>query len=51
MGTYRADILWVRGDQDFLSNRYSRRHVIRFDGGSFTGPYPSAPETVRRWVG
>jgi len=25
-------------------------NVIRFDGGSFTGPYPSAPETVRRWV-
>jgi polyhydroxybutyrate depolymerase len=24
--------------------------VIRFDGGSFTGPYPSAPETVQRWV-
>jgi len=24
--------------------------IIRFDGGSFTGPYPSAVETVRRWV-
>jgi len=24
--------------------------VIHFDGGSFTGPYPGAKETVRRWV-
>ncbi|MEW6271596.1 MAG: PQQ-binding-like beta-propeller repeat protein [Thermodesulfobacteriota bacterium] len=24
--------------------------VIAFEGGTFTGPYPSAPETVRRWV-
>ena len=24
--------------------------VIRFDGGTFTGPYPGARETVQRWV-
>jgi len=24
--------------------------VIHFDGGTFTGPYPSAPESVARWV-
>lgn len=24
--------------------------IIRFDGGSFTGPHPGAVETVRRWV-
>lgn len=45
MGTYRADILWVRGDQDFLSNRYSRRHVIRFDGG-IELPGSSSPHVV-----
>ena len=33
MGTYTADLEWVRGDQDFLGNEYSRRHRIRFDGG------------------
>lgn len=34
MAQYTAEILWVRGEQDFLSNRYSRRHVLRFDGGA-----------------
>lgn len=24
--------------------------IIRFDGGSFTGPHPGAVETVQRWV-
>jgi organic hydroperoxide reductase OsmC/OhrA len=33
MGTYTADLEWARGEQDFLGNRYSRRHRIRFDGG------------------
>ncbi|RZL92938.1 MAG: OsmC family peroxiredoxin [Variovorax sp.] len=34
MAQHSADILWQRGDQDFLGNRYSRRHSIRFDGGA-----------------
>ena len=34
MATHGAEILWSRGDQDFLDNRYSRRHSIRFDGGA-----------------
>ena len=34
MASYTADLLWERGEQDFLSNRYSRRHLIRFDGGA-----------------
>ena len=42
---YTADILWARGDQDFLSNRYSRRHVIRFDGG-VEMPGSSSPHVV-----
>ena len=33
MGSYTADLEWFRGEQDFLGNRYSRRHRIRFDGG------------------
>ncbi len=34
MAEYTAEILWQRGEQDFLANRYSRRHVMRFDGGA-----------------
>lgn len=33
MASYTADLEWLRGEQDFLGNRYSRRHRIRFDGG------------------
>ena len=28
-----AEVLWQRGEQNFLDNRYSRRHLLRFDGG------------------
>ncbi|MCB1915298.1 MAG: OsmC family protein [Rhodocyclaceae bacterium] len=34
MSEYRTEVIWRRGDQDFLDNRYSRRHVWRFDGGA-----------------
>ncbi|MFZ3204519.1 MAG: OsmC family protein [Pseudomonas sp.] len=30
---YAAEVLWQRGEQNFLDNRYSRRHLLRFDGG------------------
>ena len=30
---YSAELHWQRGDQDFLANRYGRRHLLRFDGG------------------
>lgn len=33
MSSYSAQIIWQRGDQDFLSNRYSRKHRMLFDGG------------------
>ncbi len=33
MADYTAQVLWQRGEQDFLGNRYSRRHLLRFDGG------------------
>lgn len=33
MAQYIAEISWHRDGQDFLSNRYSRRHLLRFDGG------------------
>jgi organic hydroperoxide reductase OsmC/OhrA len=34
MHHYTAQILWHRDGQDFTGNRYSRRHLIRFDGGA-----------------
>ena len=34
MTEYTAEIFWERGAQDFLKGRYSRRHVMRFDGGA-----------------
>ncbi|MEY8879448.1 MAG: OsmC family protein [Leptothrix sp. (in: b-proteobacteria)] len=30
---HRADLIWQRGEQPFLDHRYSRRHLLRFDGG------------------
>lgn len=30
---YTAEILWQRGEQDFAGRKYSRRHLLRFDGG------------------
>lgn len=34
MAHYSAQLLWERGDQGFLDNRYSRRHILEFDGGA-----------------
>ena len=34
MSEYTAEVLWERDPaQDFLGNRYSRKHLLRFDGG------------------
>jgi organic hydroperoxide reductase OsmC/OhrA len=33
MAQYITQVSWLRGEQDFLGGRYSRRHVLRFDGG------------------
>jgi organic hydroperoxide reductase OsmC/OhrA len=34
MTTYTSQTLWLRNAQNFLDNRYSRQHVLRFDGGA-----------------
>jgi len=34
MALYTAEVLWFRDGQDFLGNKYSRRHTLRFDGGA-----------------
>jgi organic hydroperoxide reductase OsmC/OhrA len=45
MAHYTAQIVWQRGEQDFLGKRYSRRHLIRFDAGvEFAGS--SSPHSV-----
>jgi organic hydroperoxide reductase OsmC/OhrA len=31
---YSAQVLWQRDGQEFLGNHYSRRHLLRFDGGA-----------------
>lgn len=43
--TYTAETLWERGDQAFTDNRYSRRHLLRFDGG-VTVAGSSSPNVV-----
>ncbi len=43
--SYSAEVLWLRGDGDFLGNRYSRRHLLRFDGG-LEVPGSSSPQVV-----
>lgn len=46
MHRYTAETLWLPGGQPFVGNRYSRRHLIRFDGGVDL-PGSSLPHVVR----
>ena len=45
MSKSTAKIIWQRGDQKFVDNRYSRKHLIRFDGG-LEIPASSSPDVV-----
>lgn len=46
MSEYSAQVEWQRhADEDFTANRYSRRHVLRFDGGAEV-PGSSSPRVV-----
>jgi organic hydroperoxide reductase OsmC/OhrA len=45
MAEYVAEVIWTRNGQDFLGNRYSREHVLRFDGG-IEVPGSSSPHVV-----
>lgn len=45
MSVYTAEVVWERGDADFASGRYSRRHMLRFDGGVDV-PGSSSPQVV-----
>lgn len=33
MTIHTAEVLWERTDQAFVDNRYSRKHILRFDAG------------------
>jgi organic hydroperoxide reductase OsmC/OhrA len=46
MSEYTAEVIWTRDPaQDFVGNRYSRRHLLRFDGGIEVAG-SSAPSSV-----
>ncbi|RYY74991.1 MAG: OsmC family peroxiredoxin [Gammaproteobacteria bacterium] len=45
MSKSTAEIIWQRGDQKFLDHRYSRKHLLRFDGG-LEIPASSSPDVV-----
>jgi organic hydroperoxide reductase OsmC/OhrA len=45
MASYTAEVIWSRGSEEFLAGRYSRRHVLRFDGGAEV-PGSSSPHVV-----
>jgi len=43
--SYEVEVSWARGNQTFLDNRYSRKHLLRFDGG-LEVPGSSSPHVV-----
>ncbi|UUZ62071.1 OsmC family protein [Polaromonas sp. P1(28)-13] len=45
MSHYTAEVLWLRNEGDFSGNRYSRKHLLRFDGG-LEVPGSSSPQVV-----
>jgi len=45
MATHTVSVRWLRGDQVFIDNRYSRAHTWRFDGGAEV-PGSSSPHVV-----
>lgn len=55
MSQFAVEVEWLRGAQDFLDHRYSRRHVLRFDGGievaGSSSPAVVPPPPVRRGGG
>ena len=50
MAAYTADIAWtLRDGEDFARGRYSRGHVISFDGG-LIAPASASPHVVGKWA-
>jgi len=42
---YEVEVSWSRGNQPFVDHRYSRKHLLRFDGGVEV-PGSSSPHVV-----
>ncbi len=42
---YTAETIWERGEQVFSDNKYSRQHLLRFDGG-IEVPGSASPQVV-----
>jgi organic hydroperoxide reductase OsmC/OhrA len=50
MAIYTAEIAWsLKEGEDFLNGRYSRGHLISFDGGT-TIPASASPHVVGKWA-
>jgi organic hydroperoxide reductase OsmC/OhrA len=49
MSAHTATISWQRGDADFASGHYSRRHEWRFDGGIVVAASPSPQVVPAPW--
>lgn len=45
MTSYTAELLWERGEADFPGKRYSRQHLVSFDGGARTA-WSASPQHV-----
>jgi organic hydroperoxide reductase OsmC/OhrA len=50
MASYAADIEWTPGKgEDFPKGRYSRGHMLSFDGGTVV-PASASPHVVGKWA-
>jgi organic hydroperoxide reductase OsmC/OhrA len=50
MTTYTADISWtLASGEEFLKGRYSRGHILSFDGGTVV-PASASPHVVGKWA-
>jgi len=50
MATYTAEIFWaLKPGEDFANGRYSRGHIISFDGG-ITVPASASPHIIGKWA-
>jgi len=49
MGAHTATIRWRRGDGDFATGHYSRRHEWHFDGGMIVAASPSPQVVPAPW--
>src|SRR5271166_3990879 len=50
MATYTADVSWtLKSGEDFLKGRFSRGHIVSFDGGAEV-PASASPHVVGKWA-